>query len=174
MDSEIAFFAAATLIGLAAPAFAARPLPALIEVRPDGARTVFTTTSMDRHDRVIGQYADARGALRCCVRLPIQKLQNAVLRTDVSDQLHERRVKAYSLGQLKTENASPFVGAALVFRGRASPEEKAMLAGHADQALPEVCLSSEGAHLVQRRHGKVVTHLYMHFDYSVEPTCAPG
>ena len=153
------------------PAFAAKPSPAFVEVRPDGSRTVFATTLLDQHDRVIAQYADAFGALRCCVRLRSKKLLS---RRDVADELHGRRVRAYALAPPTDKGAKPFVGGAVVFRGYAGPQEKAMLAGNADKSLPEICLSSEGAHLMQFADGKAKAHLYMHFDYTVDPTCAPG
>ncbi len=71
----------------------------------------------------------------------------------------------------------PFVGAALVFKaGQRSSRrsEQALLASTADSgALPEVCTSSEGAHLLQLSDGKPQAHLYMHFEYAVEPSCSP-
>lgn len=167
VSNHLVFFLAfATAVGV--PAFAAKPSPALVEVKPDGSRTVFITTSINRGDRVIAQYSDTQGALRCCVRLAKQKLLS---RADVSDELRGNRVSAYALAPLTGKDVMPFIGAALVFRGLVGAMERATLAGNADKSLPKVCLSSEGAHLRQSADGKAKAHLYMHFDYAVDPTC---
>lgn len=164
---------ALSMIG--AIASAAQPPAALIEVRPDGQRTVFTTQRLSRHDRVVAQYADAQGKAKCCV--PLRIVGGPLRRRDVSDELQERRVRAYALPAVATPDPMPFVGAALVLKaGRQSSflDEQAFLKGAArNKAFPEVCTSSEGAHLLQLSNGKPQAHLYMHFDYAVEPSCSP-
>ncbi|WP_124460138.1 hypothetical protein [Variovorax sp. KBW07] len=163
------------LSATAAIASAAQPPAALIEVRPDGQRTVFTTQRLSRHDRLIAQYADAQGKARCCV--PLRIVGGPLRRTDVSDELRERRVRAYALPAVATPDPLPFIGAALVLKAGGEPSflgEQAFLAGATgNKAFPEVCTSSEGAHLLQSSNGKPQAHLYMHFDYAVEPTCSP-
>ena len=80
-------------------------------------------------------------------------------------------MRAYALAPVTDKDLKPFLGGALVFRGYPGSQERALLAGNADKSLPGICLSSEGAHLTQFADGKAKAHLYMHFDYSVDPTC---
>lgn len=164
----------AALGPIAASARPVSPIAALIEVRPDGQRTVFSNVPLDRRDRVIAQELDSNGGLRCCVRLS----PGATLRrTDVSDELTHREVLAYALPAVPKKKARPFVGAALVFRsghGGLSHAERSLLSGEGGTAFPVACLSSEGAHLLQLTDTKPQVHLYMHLDYAVEPTCPAG
>lgn len=154
-------------------ASAAQPSAGLIEVRPDGRRTVFTTERLSRNDHVVAQHAEAQGGAKCCVSLRITGKQRR--RTDVSDELKGRQVRAYALPPLKAADAVPFVGGALVFKASGRnpvAAERALLDGAADKTIPQVCTSSEGAHLLQQGSGgEAQAHLYMHFSYAVDPTC---
>ncbi|QNK68691.1 hypothetical protein [Variovorax sp. PAMC26660] len=154
-------------------ASAAQPTAGLIEVRPDGRRTVFTTERLSRNDHIVAQHAQAQGGAKCCVSLRITGMQRR--RTDVSDELKGRQVRAYALPPLKTADAVPFVGGALVFKAGERDSvaaERALLGGAADKTIPQFCTSSEGAHLLQLGGGgEPQAHLYMHFSYDVEPTC---
>lgn len=154
-------------------ASAAPPSAGLLEVRPNGMRTLFTTQRWSRNDRVVAQYAEAQGNAKCCVALRILGMQRR--RTDVSDELRGRRVRAYVLPSLRAADAVPFVGSALVFKGTEKMPvevERALQGDKTVGALPDVCTSSEGAHLLQWGDGQPQAHLYMHFGYAVEPTCS--
>lgn len=154
-------------------ASAAPPVAGLIEVRPNGMRTLFTTERLHRNDHVVAQSAELQGTAKCCVALRILGPQRR--RADVSDELKGRRVRAYALPSLKAPDTVPYVGGALVFNARdedSSRIEHALLGNPAGKAFPTVCTSSEGAHLLQWLDGKPKAHLYMHFDYAVEPSCS--
>ncbi|MFH0129976.1 hypothetical protein ACGLHS_07175 [Variovorax sp. VaC1] len=167
------YLLATALFASALVASAAQPSAGLIEVRPDGRRTVFTTERLSRSDHVVAQQAGAQGGAKCCVSLRITGTQRR--RTDVSDELKGRQVRAYALPPLKAADAVPFVGGALVFKAGERDSvaaERALLGGAADKTIPQVCTSSEGAHLLQLGSGgEPQAHLYMHFGYDVEPTC---
>ena len=69
----------------------------------------------------------------------------------------------------------PFLGGALVLKAvnrRPTAVERALLGDAEGRAMPDVCTSSEGAHLLQLRDGKPQAHLYMHFSYAVKRTCS--
>ncbi|HEY9224331.1 MAG TPA: hypothetical protein VIP27_09280 [Variovorax sp.] len=164
---------AMALFVAAVAASAAQPSAAFIEVRPDGTRTLFTTERLRRNDHIVARHADAKGTAACCVALRILGTQRR--RFDVSDELNGRQVRAYALPSLKGTDAVPFLGGALVFKAmnrRPTEVERALLGDVEGKALPNVCTSSEGAHLLQLRDGKPQAHLYMHFSYAVEPTCS--
>lgn len=161
------------LFAAALAASAAPPAAGLIEVRPDGMRTLFTTERLHRNDHVVAQSAESQGTAKCCVALRILGPQRR--RSDVSDELTGRRVRAYALPSLKAPDTVPYLGGALVFHARdedSSRVEHALSGDPAGKALPTVCISSEGAHLLQWLDGKPNAHLYMHFDYAVEPSCS--
>lgn len=147
-----------------------------IEVRPDGTRTLFTTERVSRNDQVVAQYADGTSpglAAKCCVVLPVTGRRR--LRATVSDELNGRQVRAFALAPLKAAEAVPFVGAAVVFKaGERIPIGfgQAPAQGLAQGDFPATCASREGVHLLQLEQGKARLHLYMHFDYDVEPTCS--
>lgn len=160
------------LLAVIVSASAAQPLAGLIEVRPNGERTLFTTERLSRGDRVVARDAGAQGAGTCCIALRILGSRQA--RKNVSDELNGRRVRAYVLASSTTTDGAPFVDGTLVFRARerySTTIEDALRDDPMGRALPEVCTSSEGAHLLGLADGKPQAHLYMHFGYAVEPTC---
>ncbi|MGR4871938.1 hypothetical protein ACIPRI_24080 [Variovorax sp. LARHSF232] len=163
------------LWGSATAASAMQPA-GLIEVRPDGTRTIYTTERLNRNDRVLAQHGDAeaQGAgAKCCVSLRILGVRKP--RAGISDELNGRPVKAYALPSLKATEITPFIGGALVFKaGERMPAGtgRALLDRAAGNGFPQACTSSEGMHLLQLNEGKPQTHLYMHFGYAVEPTCS--
>jgi hypothetical protein len=163
---------AVVLLVVAMTASAAQPTVALFEVRPDGTRTLFTTERLHRNDYIVARGAEEKGAAACCVKLRILGTQRR--RSDVSDELNGRRVRAYVLPSVKAADAVPFVGGALVFKAKEKPTSALALAlnDSGGKMLPDVCTGSEGAHLLQLRDGKPQAHLYMHFSYAVEPTCS--
>lgn len=166
-------FLATAFAAAAVGASAAQPSAALIEVRPDGTRTLLTTERLSRNDRIIAQQAETTSVAKCCVALRILETQKR--RADVSDELSGRRVRAYALPPLTGADTVPYVGGALVIKAREkfpTAVENALLSDPAGKLLPDVCTSSEGAHLLQLRDGKPRAHLYMQFGYSVEPTCS--
>jgi len=139
----------------------ARSSAAFIELRMDGARTLYTTQRLQRGAHVVAQYPDSRGRPLCCVSLKVLGARASSHR--VSDLRFERPVFAYALPGLPAASALPFVGAALV--GSRSERKPAM---------PTVCASSEGLHLLQRSGGKPGAHLYMELGYGVQPSCDEG
>lgn len=159
-------------LAVAMTASAAQPAAALLEVRPDGTRTLFTTERLHRNDYVVARGAEEKGAAACCAKLRILGTQRR--RSDVSDALNGRRVRAYVLSSLKAADAVPFVGGALVFKAKEKPPSAAAhgLNDSDGKMLPDVCTSSEGAHLLQWGDGKPQAHLYLHFGYAVAPTCS--
>jgi len=79
------------------------------------------------------------------------------------------------LPPLNAAEAVPFVGAALVFKaGERIPPglDRATARGVAGTPFPQTCASREGMHLLELDQGKPRLHLYMHFNYDVEPTCS--
>lgn len=149
----LALFAATTC----AVAGETRSSAAFVELRVDGARTLYTTQRLQRGARVVAQYPDSRGQPLCCVSLKVLGARPRSHR--VSDLRFERPVFAYALPGLPAAGA--FVGAALV--GASGSGRR--------PAMPTVCASSEGLHLLQRGGGKLRAHLYMELGYGVQPNC---
>jgi hypothetical protein len=140
----------------------ARSSAAFVELRMDGARMLYTTQRLQRGAHVVAQYPDSRGQPLCCVSLKVLGARASSHR--VSDLRFERPVFAYALPGLPVASALPFVGAALV--GSSRSERK--------PAMPTVCASSEGLHLLQRSAGKPRAHLYMELGYGAQPSCDEG
>ena len=136
-----------------------RSSAAFVELRMDGARTLYATQRLQRGAHVLAQYPDFRGQPLCCVSLRV--VGTRANSNKVSDLRFERPVFAYALPGLPAAGASPFVGAALI---------RSPLPGHRS-AMPTVCASSEGLHLLQLSGGKPRAHLYMHLGYGVESSC---
>lgn len=130
---------------------------AFVELRMDGARTLYSTQRLQRGAQVVAQYPDSRGQPLCCVFLRV--LGTRASSNRVSDLRFERPVFAYALPGLPAAGA--FVGAALVRPARQGRRP----------AMPTVCASSEGVHLLQRSGGRPRAHLYMELGYGVEPNC---
>jgi hypothetical protein len=94
----------------------------------------------------------------------------------VSDELGGGAVLSYAL-ELPTPKPfeRPFAGAAVVAPKAAvrqvSPRLLELGSGSAS-ARVNVCTTKEGLHLLTHQAGRVTTHLYLGFDYSVKPTCS--
>lgn len=76
---------------------------------------------------------------------------------------------------VKGSDVVPYLSGALVIKAREklpTEVENALLNDPSGRLLPDVCTSTEGAHLLHWRDGKPRAHLYMHFNYDVEASCS--
>lgn len=160
-------------LAAATAAGAAPTTVGLVALRPDGTRTLFTTERLRRNDRVLAQYPEVPGVVQCCVVLRIPGPQRP--QTEVSDALNGRPVRAYVLPPSTANYGLPFVGAARVSSARESPSpevEHILRDDPAGASLPSVCTSRFGVHLMHWKDRKPQTHLWLHLDHAVEPTCS--
>jgi hypothetical protein len=132
---------------------------------------------LSQDDLVHFQYPDEAGTTRCCISrrsksfLPIESASTA------SDALTGEPVFSYKLlSPLRLKDKVPFVGAAVVGHGvkvqQRTRNSSLKVASPAGTLTVRTCTSQEGLHVLGESGARLVSDLYVGFDYEVEtPTC---
>jgi hypothetical protein len=150
----------------------------IISMNINGEARLYVPSKLSPNERVRFQYPDKTGATRCCLTRDANAFELVETETDsaASDALAGNPVFGYRMKQVaESIGKAPFVGAAVV--GRSLKVEQAntqsLRVSVPKQSLTiSTCTSQEGLHVVTKSGRKVLSDLYLGFDYEVaNPTC---
>lgn len=169
------------LLALAAAASAQTIVPGLVSVGSNGVVHLRMAEVPPDTQPIFFQTLDARGRLRCCVRVSRGELVEdgqGVVRSDVSNVVGTK-IASYTLAhKLPGFVGDGFDGIAISARGVAAEGAHALKAFGENQRVARVrlCFGSEGIILIARSGGKKnskVQALYRAFGYEVDekPKC---
>ncbi|WP_431261030.1 hypothetical protein ACQ86G_13535 [Roseateles chitinivorans] len=147
----------------------------LVTLDGDGNALLVTDRVVPATATIHLQYADGQSRPQCCKLLRGSDLQPTTEDVNAANKLTDAKPQLYRAKVPGDWADLPFVGlAAFGDVGAVSGDASSLRVTGQDgsRVRAELCLGREGVHLIDKRGGKVASHLYLWLGYEVEsPTC---